>query len=207
MNWLVFVVIAIIVAFALKGRNDGFIKTIFSIFSIVVAIVVASVFSPYVSKTLRSNEKFYNYINEKVADVIHLEDKEDETVSEQVDAIDRLSLPESIKKSLVENKNNSEVYKALHVDDFNEYVVGYVSTLVINAIAFIGTLVVANIALFLLANALNIISKLPIINGLNKTAGLLVGIFKGLLVIWMLCILLTATSSTNSGQYLFKLVE
>lgn len=209
MNWLVIAVAAVLVVFALKGRKVGFIKTIFSIFSIIIAIVVSSALSPYVSKALRTNEKFYNYINERVEDVINLkvEDKDKTTVSEQADAISKLSLPESIKKNLLENKNNSEVYKALHVETFKEYVNGYITTIAINAIAFIITYVIVTILLFAVCIALNIISKLPIINGLNKTAGLLVGLFEGLLVIWMLCIVLTAFSSTQTAQKLFELIK
>ena len=209
MNWLVIAVAAVLVVFALKGRKVGFIKTIFSIFSIIIAIVVSSALSPYVSKALRTNDKFYNYINERVEDVINLkvEDKDKTTVSEQAEAISKLSLPESIKKNLLENKNNSEVYKALHVDTFKEYVNGYITTIAINAIAFIITYLIVTILLFAVCIALNIISKLPIINGLNKTAGLLVGLFEGLLVIWMLCIVLTAFSSTESAQKLFEMIK
>lgn len=209
MNWLVIAVAAVLVVFALKGRKVGFIKTIFSIFSIIIAIVVSSALSPYVSKALRTNDKFYNYINERVEDVINLkvEDKDKTTVSEQAEAISKLSLPESIKKNLLENKNNSEVYKALHVDTFKEYVNGYITTIAINAIAFIITYLVVTILLFAVCIALNIISKLPIINGLNKTAGLLVGLFEGLLVIWMLCIVLTAFSSTETAQKLFEMIK
>ena len=104
-------------------------------------------------------------------------------------------------------KNNSEVYKALHVDTFKEYVSGYITTIVINAIAFIITYLIVTILLFAVCIALNIISKLPIINGLNKTAGLLVGLFEGLLVIWMLCIVLTAFSSTETAQKLFEMIK
>ncbi|WP_310602234.1 CvpA family protein [Anaerosporobacter sp.] len=209
MNWLVIAVAAVLVVFALKGRKVGFIKTIFSIFSIVIAIVVSSAVSPYISKTLRANEKFYNYIYERVDDVVNLkvEDKKKATVAEQTEAINGLSLPESIKKNLLENKNNSEVYKALQVDTFKEYVNGYITMLAINAIGFIITYIVVTILLFIICAALNIISKLPIINGLNKTAGLLVGLFEGLLIVWMLCIVLTAFSSTEYAQKLFELIK
>lgn len=209
MNWLVIAVAAVLVAFALKGRKTGFIKTVFSIFSIIIAIVVSSAISPYISKALRTNEKFYNYIYDRVEDVVNLkvEDEDKTTVSEQVESINKLSLPESIKKNLLDNKNNSEVYKALHVDTFKGYVNGYITTLAINAIAFLITYLVVTIILYAVCAALNIISKLPIINGLNKTAGLLVGLFEGLLVIWVLCIVLTAFSSTEAAQKIYELIQ
>ena len=72
MNWLVIAVVFILAAFAYKGRKVGFIKTVFSIFSIIIAIVVSSAVSPYMSKALRSNDKFYDYIYDRVEDVVKL---------------------------------------------------------------------------------------------------------------------------------------
>lgn len=215
MNWLTIVVLGIIVYFAWRGRRVGFIKTVFSIFSIVIAIVIAATVSPYISKSLCSNERFYNFVNEKVDDFIKIDKNKAEesnnqdklSVGEQVDSINQLSIPKAFKTKLIENKNNLEVYKALKVKDFQSYVSSYVTTLIINAVSFILSYLAAMILLFILCSALNIISKLPVINGLNKTAGLLVGIFEGLLVIWLLCIVLTIFSSTNIAQSLYQLIN
>lgn len=208
MNWLLAVVIVILAGFALKGRQVGFIKTVFAIFSIVIALVVSIGVSPYISKTLQNNEKFYNYVNDKISDGLHLQEKYDKNTEEskETEAIEALTLPSSIKNELIEN-NNTEVYKALAIKSFNGYVSGYLTVIAINALAFLVTYMVIQIVLFVLSRVLDIISKLPILNGLNKTAGLIVGLFQGLVVIWLLCIVLTAFSTSKFGQELFKLIN
>lgn len=219
MNWLTVLVLGIIIYFAFRGRRVGFIKNIFSICSIVLAIIIASSVSPSVSKALRSNEKFYNFVNEKVDGfVVFNSDKEEEqeennkeedkiSVGQQMKEISNLPIPEVFKNKLAENKNNLEVYKALKVKNFHDYVTGYISMLIINAIAFLLSYLIAMVIVRIICQALNIISKLPVINGLNKTAGLLVGVFQGLLVVWILCIVLTIFSSTNAAQDLYTLIE
>lgn len=205
MNWLLVAVVLVLVGYAIKGRQVGFIKTVFAIFSIIVSLVLSIGLSPYVSKTLQSNEKFYNLVNEKISDGLKLDDKVTKE-SKETQAIEALTLPMSLKDALIEN-NNSEVYKALAIKSFEGYVSGYLTVIVINALSFLITYLVIKIALTVLSRLLDIISKLPILNGLNKTAGLIVGLLQGLVVIWVLCIVLTAFGTSKIGQELFQLVN
>ncbi len=204
MNWLLVVVIGIIIYYGFQGRRRGFIRTVFSLSSLVIALFLTYTVSPYISKTLQNSDKLYQYVSTTVDKVIKAE-KED-TISDQVEYIDGLNLPKSLKKALIEN-NNKEVYTAFAVKSFQDYVNHYVAYLVINALSFIVTLIMIRIVLLIIANALDIISKLPLINGLNKSAGLLIGILHGLIVIWVLCILLTAFSGSKWGVELYNQIN
>jgi Colicin V production protein. len=210
-NWLLIIVVAILAIFALKGRKDGFIKTIFSICSLLLALVLAYNVQPYVSKALQNNDKVKGYVTEKMDDAIHLNKKEkakhiDKGVTGQNNIINSLHLPKSLKKSLVDN-NNSEVYKAFAVHSFKDYISNYLALMVINAFSFVVVFVLVWVILFLISTTLNVLSHLPLINGLNKTAGLLVGLLKGLGVVWVLCIVLTVFSSTKIGQTLYGYIN
>lgn len=205
MNWLLIVVLGILVFYALKGRRDGFIMTVFTLFSLVIALFLTMSLSPYISKTLQNNDKVYQYAYEAVSKVVTIE-KEDKPVTKQVEDIEGLSLPRSLKEALIEN-NNPEVYKALAINNFKDYVNNYLAVVVINGFSFILTFILINIAMMVLANTLNILSKLPIINGLNKSAGLIVGILKGLIIIWVLCIILTTFSGSSWAQEIFKKIS
>ncbi|BCN28858.1 CvpA family protein [Anaeromicropila herbilytica] len=234
MNWLLGAVILVLAGYAIKGRHDGFIKTVFAIFSIVLSLVLSIVISPYISKTIQSNEKIYNTVNEKIAEGLKLSEQQKEdknsdskkTVdkegkqqikqkqqkqksldeTDEKGQIEQLTLPGTLKDALIEN-NNSEVYKALAINSFEGYVSGYLTVIAINAFSFFITFLIIKIIFFVLSKVLDIISKLPILNGLNKTAGLLVGLLQGLAVIWVLCIVLTAFSTSQIGQELFKLIN
>lgn len=204
MNWLLMVVVGIIIYYGVQGKRRGFIRTIFSLCSLMIALVLTYTLSPYISKTLHNNDKVYQYISTTVDKVIKAE-KED-TVSNQVEYIEGLKLPKSLKKALIEN-NNKEVYTAFAVKSFGDYVNNYLVYLVINAMSFVITLFLIRILLLIMANGLDVLSKLPLINGLNKSAGLLVGILHGLIVIWVLCIVLTSFSGTAWGMELYSQIN
>lgn len=205
MNWLLIAVLGIIVIFTYIGHKEGFIKTIFSLFSLLLAIVITSSVSPHVSKMLQNNQVIKEFVSEHVSKTMET-DKENDTISDQAEHIEGMPIPKSLKKALIEN-NNEEIYRGFAVDTFKDYVSNYLTCVVINAVSFLFTFIIVNIMLLILVNVLNIISRLPIINGLNKTAGLFVGMFRGLVVIWLLCIVLTVFHVTEKGQEIYALIN
>jgi uncharacterized membrane protein required for colicin V production len=198
MNWLLLIVLALLLGNALIGMKVGMIKTVFSLFSLIVSLVLTVYISPVVNDFMRGNETFYGNITEKVEKFLPFEEEEAK-VSEQVSAIEGLPLPQSIKDTLIEN-NNKEIYKVLSVTNFREYVSNYLAGIIVNALAFIVTFFVILIGLWVLSIALNIVSKLPLLNQINKTAGLLAGLVHGLVVVWIFFILITVFGGTELGQ-------
>jgi uncharacterized membrane protein required for colicin V production len=205
MNWLVILVAVILAGYALLGRKRGFIRTVFTLFSTIIALILTVWISPVISKEVQKNEKIMGFVSEKVEKVINFNDAGNK-ISEQVNFIDKLPLPGAMKTALVEN-NNSEVYVAMAVDNFEAYISNTIARMIINAAVFIIIMLIITIALAVLCEVLNIISKLPIINGLNKTAGLLAGLLHGIIIIWIGCIVLTIFSSTKIAQHLFTLIN
>jgi len=205
MNWLLIVVLVILVVSALIGRKVGFIKTVFSLCSMIVAIILTIWISPTVNDLMRGNEKFSGYITEKVEKIVQLEAEEKEEEAQDT-VISKLPLPQSIKDSLVKN-NNPKVYKALSVDTFKEYISNYLAGIIIKALAFIVTFFIILVILWAICFALNLISKLPILNSVNKTAGLLAGLVHGLIVVWIFFILLTVFGGTKLGQDALRMIE
>lgn len=211
-------VILIIGLFALKGHRIGFIKTLFSMFSLIIVLVLTINISPVISKTIQNNDKIKQTIVTKVKNAIDNDtkgesgnkskNKVDQELSrtEQNLVIEAMPLPKSIKTALVEN-NNSEVYKVLVVSTFEDYIINYITCIIINSISFAVTFAVIGIILSIIVNAINLISKLPILNGINKTAGLLLGILEGFIVIWLLCIVLTMFSTTDMGKSIYLLIN
>lgn len=199
MNWLLIIVLAIIVINALIGRRVGLVKIVFSLFSFIVALLLTTWISPSVNDMLLRNEFFYQKTSQKVEDVLFL--KGEETTSDNEETlIDSLPLPKTIKESLQENKEKQEA-------SIKSYITSYVTNIVINALAFVLTFVVIFIVLWLLSIAFNIISKLPILNQINKIAGLLVGGLQGLLIVWILFVLITVISGLEFGQTVIEQIN
>ncbi len=204
MNWLLVIVIAILLVNSLIGMKAGMIKTVFSLFSMIVAVILTVWLSPYVNSFMRDNDKIYNGISAKVDTMLPFSE-EAAGAEEQSAMIKELKLPNSIKDSLIEN-NKAEIYEALSINSFKEYVNNYLTGIIINSMAFIITFVVVLIILWVLCTALDIISKLPLLNQINKTAGLLAGLVHGLAIVWLFFILITVFASSELGQKALQMI-
>ena len=204
MNWLLIVVCVILLGNAIMGMKVGFIKTVFSLVSLILALILTVWISPVVKDYLKGNEKIHDGISQKIEKLIPLGEG-DVAEKEQTSAIEKLKLPKSLKNGLIKN-NNAKSYEALAVNSFKEYVADYLTGVVINAMAFILTFVVIIILLSVICIALDLISKLPFLNSMNKSAGLLVGLVQGLVIVWLFFILLTVFGSTSFGQKVLEMV-
>lgn len=205
MNWLLIVVILFLLAYIYRGYHNGFIKTVFSIAAVGIALIVASVGSPMLSQTLQNNETIHSYIEDKVSKTIHVEAKETEK-AEQEKIIDKLPLPESIRDALLDN-NNADTYSSLATDTFGGYVSGYVTGMIFNALSYVLLFIITLIIVRIIANVLDLVSKLPIINSINHIGGLCVGAAHGLIILWVWCLVLTIFSGTNIGQVMFEQIN
>lgn len=211
MNWLLFVVLAILIGNALIGRKVGFVKTVFSLCSMIVAIVLTLLISPTINDLMKGNEKFYNYIEDKVGKIVQAEAKETEEEAketkneEEIKFIGKLPLPQSIKDTLTKNKDSKE-NGILSSGGLKDYIVKYLAEVIIKALAFTVTFIIILILLWAICFALNLISKLPILNSVNKTAGLLAGLVHGLVIVWIFFILLTVFGGTLFGQDTLKMI-
>ena len=87
--------------------------------------------------------------------------------------------------------NNSEVYAALGVEGFGNYVVAYMSNILCNVAAFLVTYILATIVVRVLMYILGILGDLPVIGGVNRLAGAALGLVTGLLIVWVLFIFIT----------------
>lgn len=185
-NILLVAVIAILAISAVNGYRKGFLRIAISLFTIILVICVVTVISPYVSNYLTNHTKAYDHLKQKVVEVFADNNAQyDNTIEEnQIKTIESYDLPEIITSCLISN-NKTEVYQTLMVSLFEEYVAGYLAKMIINAISFIGCFLMLWIFIWFVIFSADIIARIPIIKGFNKLLGLLAGLVKGLLIIWV----------------------
>lgn len=199
-NIMLIITALILIITIIVGACRGFIKTFFSAFSIIIALFVAVQAGPYVGKVVQRTP-VYTEITSKIQENMNMQtDTVTDKVSDQIDAITEYPIPEFIRKALIEN-NNTQIYEALGVYDFNGYVASYMACLVINALSFLIVFIVAFGILKIIEGTLNLISKLPVLHSINKAGGIICGIVHGFILIWMLGVVLTVISWTGIGQW------
>lgn len=206
---MVFIVVLLIIGINIWiGYTRGFIRTVFTIFSLIAAILLSAWISPFVGKWMQNNDKVMDYFTDKVGQTISFDSSGDDFKNENTDWIQDIPLPKAMKDSLEENL--AQLYSTTidhKIEDINQYAYKYLACIIINALAFIITFLVFCILLWILCRVLDIVSKLPILNQVNKLLGLLFGIVHGFLIVWLLCILLTTIMSTDLGYQIMKEVN
>ena len=207
MNWLLIAVLAIFLLGFFIGWHRGAIRMTVSMAAAVLTIFLAWALSPYVTDVLKNHTGVYDHIRQGIESSIEEElgeRAEGLSAAGQAQFIEELPLPNSLKEALRSN-NNSEIRDMLGVDTFVSYIGGYLASLAVNVIGFILTFILSFFILRLLGGVLNLVSRLPLIHGLNKIAGAVMGLLEGLIVVWLLGLVITMAAGTSWGQNAMEL--
>ncbi|MBQ6856272.1 MAG: CvpA family protein [Lachnospiraceae bacterium] len=204
-HWLEIAVAVYMIGMIVYGHHKGFIRLAVSATALLITLVTVKYTQPYVIDWLKYDTDIYETMKENMAESIGLDEvlekmelgtsiqKEDEWM-----VIDELPIPDQMKELLTEN-NNMEVYKMMGVEFFQDYVGGYLSDMVLKAAVFVVLFLVVYIVLQIVVIWLDLIAKLPILSGINKMAGAVLGGVQALVYIWIGCLILTMFSGTEWG--------
>lgn len=209
MNGLLIAVGLIFLVCMIVGYTRGFIKIVASLGATVATIVLATFLSPYVSGVLLKTVPIEEMMQEKCMEIL-MSNQEGVTVSDDVEnsqdaqffMIENAKLPEVFQQLLLDN-NNPEIYKTLGVTTFSEYIGSYLARLIADIVSFLLTLIVVTIVVRTILCTVGFIGKLPVIGGLNRMAGGILGIGTGLIVVWVLFIIITLMYDSEIGRQCF----
>ena len=136
-------------------------------------------------------------------DIKNLIGKIDLTREQQISAIENANIPQLFRDLLLEN-NNAEIYKNLGVSTFGEYVGAYMAKVIADFVGFLLTLLIVTIVVRTIVYMLGLISDLPVIGGLNRIAGGVLGMATGVIIIWLILIVVTLLYTTSIGKICFE---
>lgn len=95
---------------------------------------------------------------------------------------------------------------ALVASAIGNYLTKHISNMLIAIILFIVLLIVVQIARLVIAS-LKFITKMPIIHGVNKLAGLAIGLAEGVLIVWIGFILFERFNFGGYGVQMLQQIE
>lgn len=212
MNWLLLFSLALIGVFAFIGWRVGFVKSVFSLVSTIAVIVITVLVSPLVTNMLKSNEKITDGIQTKLEAVIDLsgvaEKLSPDEEKDPLAFIDGLELPESIKETIKESLASAMEEKQEEAADFvgdklnalEAYICECLTNIILNAVGFFVTFVLALIGMTVLCFVLDLLSKLPVLHQINTIFGVLMGAVEGLVILWIVFVVITMLGSTDFGR-------
>ena len=208
MNTLDFIIIIILLGSILYGFGKGFIKTLYSMLSLIIAFGVTYYLYPIITKFVITKTTIHDNLSIKIAEsfdfgklFMDLAGKE-----EQYQAINLLNIPNVLKMLLKEN-NNTEGFNRVGASSFDEYVSGMLANIVLNILIFIVLFIIVIILLAIIVNILDLIAKLPFLNITNKLAGSILGLGLGSIIVILFIGIMSLMITVTNNQELVELLN
>lgn len=190
----------IIIASLYGGYKKGMVKMVLSCIALLATMIIVGVLSPIVTKAVKNTDSYESV----------LDSTEKRLVKEGVfkegnieDIIERLNVPDEIKNYLLDS-NTVKKYAQLNVDNANDYIVHSIANIIVSALVFVVLFIIVYVCINIIISTLDLISKLPLINGINKLGGAVLGAAEGLLLVWLFFIGLNIFSNTEFARFVFE---
>ncbi len=194
-NYIVDIVIIIIILFFIfKFASKGLVQNILKSCSWLISLLVTYFLYPVISGLIR-NTFIFDSLRESVYGVMSLDTLSAESGSGQIDAINSLTLPEALKELLIDN-NNSVIYDLLGVSNLQEYIAGYIANIILNIIISIVVFIIIIVIIKAVSGALQLAVKLPVIKQVNGIGGGILGLFWGVVFVWVIMAISTLFIAT-----------
>ena len=206
MNWLFWVVVVFIAYHVIDGLRRGFIRKAVSAVSLIITLVLVTYLTPQITNFIQENTSLHANLQQKCSEIFLNNEYNEDVKTDQVLMIENMELPENIKEMLLEN-NNTESYDVLKVSGFHDYVGAYLAKLIINALAYLLSFVIVWTAIRAILIALDVVTKLPILHGINKLAGGGLGLAYGVVLVWIAFLLVTILCNGELGRQFFGLIS
>ena len=167
------------------GYKKGLTKCVIKILSLVIALVVAFILFKPVSNFVIKNTQIDDTIKEAVMNIVKEDVQENGKVKEDTNLPDSMVnyINESIEKAVVEAKTNVVEVAAENI-----------SIMTVNVGVAILLFILVRIALIFVSALSSIITDLPIIKQFDKAGGILYGLLKALVIIFVLFALISLIS-------------
>ena len=200
-TWLGLAVLVLLAFSMADGYRRGFVKEVVSVLLVLLSVVVVWMINPYVNTFIRENtsayEKIQNVSESFVESLANGNDTMDE--EQQDELISGMGLPGLLQNGITEN-NTAVVYQQLAVNTFGGYVSRYLANIAVNCLSFLISYILASVLIRVFAYALDILARLPVVRGINKLAGALIGGGKCIIFVWVAMLVLTILCNTEIGQ-------
>lgn len=193
------------------GLKKGLLRTVFSMLSFVLTLVLVALLQPMVGDYLQEHTELYErteQVMEKAIDGVIEEElpKGVEMTRTFQEGLIRQMVPfPAIQKALTDN-NTEDMYQNLGVDKFSSYLASYLANLTLRAIAFVVTFLGVAILLWLIAKMLDILGELPVLSLVNRLAGGALGAARGIFLLWVLGVLVAAMAGTDMGKEILDVI-
>ncbi len=199
MDWLLLAVIAVMVGFTIAGWHRGLIKTVYAVGSFIVSIILMLIISPYVKDIIMDNTNVYDQIYDNVYEKL-------EDARGDAEALDILGKIYSVPEDVMDILNNEVIAEGIdsNVDQIvvnaRTQMATHITEEIVRMIAYVLTFIIVYTIIAIVGIVMDVFSKLPVIKGLNRIAGALLGLAEGVGIVWVAFLVIVLFGTSDIGR-------
>jgi len=193
-------VIIFLAIFLITGLVRGFLRILLTTFSLIITIVLAGMLAKPLAEFAengtvigpRVQHRIEEYVDDKLSNASAAASAVENSF------IDALPLTASMKEDL-KARNTLGGYVDQGVNSFSEYLAVNLTTLIIRILSYVILFIVIYLVLRLILRLSNVINHIPILGGINRIAGAIVGLAEGVIFLWIISMIIMMMSGTDFG--------
>ena len=201
---IIVIVLGLIAGTTLVGYHKGLLRMLVGAASLIIGFVFVYFFSGPVTDFVREHTSLYESVSHSVYEKVKSRAEADfaQTRQEQEESAAETFLP-----GVIVSAYNKKVTSEVTADEYQRGLAGYVAGISVRICGFLLTLIAALIVLRIIAKLTGIVSKIPIVGGINRLLGAALGLAKGLVVVALLFIFITMFSNLTFSQTILSAIK
>ena len=211
MNWVLIVVMLLLIWEMMRGYRRGLLRTIYSLVSWVIVLVIVTLATPHIDAYLIEHTTLYDKIEAYCETSVRknaqnkIEQQAADGSGEDPIAELGIKLPEGVWNDVLE-KTGTVADEFLETSGVYNEVAKGVAGFIVEGISFFIALVIARIIVHLISRFLGVVSRIPVIRGINKTLGIFAGAIYGLILVWIAFYLVALGSTSELGGMIISYI-
>lgn len=220
MGIIVDVILFIILAGnAVAGYKMGLAKVVFNILSTIVAIILVFILyrpvSNYVFNNTQMAQNLKSTLAENLGGLLIQENSENVVPQKEDNSMNdilNVFMGEDMNQ-MIENATNVSIGENVNqmVQDTTENIVekvsGEIAYKIVSAVVFLGLFAIIRVLLSILKNSVDFLANLPLIRVINSSGGMVYGVVKGFLLVYVVLAILSLMAPMISGTAVLQAVD
>lgn len=198
------VLIGIITASVLIAKRRGFLKSSYTVLSLIIsAVLIVTLQQPFTDYLISSSlgQTVREKVEKQVMGTAQEEMEEIESTEDEEAAVkvgEMMGLPTFLMDFLDEKLAKQAEAVETMKNDALEVLTDTVTEVILKIASIILLFLAVRLGVYLLLHLLDILFKLPLLHGVNSFLGMIIGAVNGLLIVYILCALMMLLAPTES---------
>ena len=208
MNWVLLLVLLILGYNIIRGYRKGFLRIVYSLVSWVIVLTFVTVTTPYINTYLMEYTTLYEQIEKQCSEQIKKSVEEKQKSVQSENSLDNqelsqfgIMLPDSVVNDIFD-KTGNVAGEIMAQSGLYDEIAKQIAEFVVEGIAFLIALVAAWTIVHIIARMLRIVSRIPVLSGVNRTLGVFAGGIYGVILVWIGFYIVAVISTSELGGML-----